>query len=66
MRVHELAIYLDFKTDESYTPSKISVRANNSYHELQEIKQIEFDEPSGWYVFPLRERGRDFIKTNQI
>ncbi len=64
MRITELAIYLDFKTDESYTPAKISIRANNSFQELQEIKLVEFDEPSGWYVFPLTERGRDFIKTN--
>jgi len=64
MKIQELAIYLDFKTDESYTPSKISIRALNSFHEMQEIKQIEFEEPSGWYVFPLTDRCRDFIKTN--
>ena len=51
VRVQEVAIYLDFKTDESYTPYKISVRAANSFHELQEIKVIEFEEPIGWYVF---------------
>ena len=66
MKIQELAIYLDFKTDESYTPSKISIRALNSFHEMQEIKQIEFEEPSGWYVFPLTDRCRDFIKTNYI
>ena len=66
MRVHELAIFLDFKTDESYTPQKISIRANNSFNEIQEIKTIEFEEPSGWYVFPLCEKNRDFIKTNHI
>ncbi len=66
MRLKELAIYLDFKTDESYTPQKISIRANNSFHELQEIKQAEFDEPSGWYILPLHEKGRDFLKTDLI
>lgn len=34
MKIKELAIYLDFKTDESYTPSKISIRALNSFHEM--------------------------------
>jgi Anaphase-promoting complex, subunit 10 (APC10) len=31
-------MYLDFKTDESYTPNKISVRAGNN---LQDLK-VEF------------------------
>ena len=66
VRITELAIYLDFKTDESYTPQKISIRANNSFYELQEIKQVEFEEPSGWFVLPLHDGERDFIKTNMV
>lgn len=66
VRITELAIYLDFKTDESYTPQKISIRANNSFFELQEIKQVEFEEPSGWFVIPLHDGERDFIKTNLV
>jgi anaphase-promoting complex subunit 10 len=57
MRVQEVAIYLDFKTDESYTPSKISVRVGNSFYELQEVKHIDFDEPIGWFTFQLQEKG---------
>ena len=34
MRVSEITFYIDFKTDESYTPSKISIRATNSFNEL--------------------------------
>lgn len=69
MRVQEISFYLDFKTDESYTPSKIAIRVANSFHELQEVKIIEFDEPMGWYTFPLQEVGpnnkllRPYIKT---
>ena len=33
--VKELALYLDYKQDESYTPSKISVRAGTHFHDLQ-------------------------------
>ena len=51
MRVQEISLYLDFKTDESYTPSKISVRVGNSFYELQEVKMIEFKEPIGWFTF---------------
>ncbi len=42
---------MDFKTDESYTPSKISIRVGNSFYELQEVKLIEFEEPIGWFTF---------------
>ena len=66
MRVQEVALYLDFKTDESYTPQQISIRAANSFQELQEIKQIEFDIPTGLYVFPLCDNGQPFIKTSHI
>jgi anaphase-promoting complex subunit 10 len=66
MRVIEFAIFLDLKTDESYTPQKISIRANNSFFELQEIKQVEFEEPNGWFVIPLHDGDRDYIKTNLV
>ena len=48
MRVHEIAIYTDFKLDESYTPSKISIRVGSTFHDLQEIHVEELNEPSGW------------------
>ena len=31
MRIHEIVIYTDFKLDESYTPSKISIRAGTTF-----------------------------------
>ncbi|KAK7801346.1 hypothetical protein U0070_005829, partial [Myodes glareolus] len=36
--VKTLCIYADYKSDESYTPSKISVRVGNHFHNLQEIR----------------------------
>ena len=33
VKVREIALYADYKLDESYTPSKISVRAGNSFHD---------------------------------
>lgn len=32
-----MALYVDFKLDESYTPSKISVRAGDGFHNLKVI-----------------------------
>ncbi|XP_021251143.1 anaphase-promoting complex subunit 10 isoform X3 [Numida meleagris] len=40
--VKTLCIYADYKSDESYTPSKISVRVGNNFHNLQEIRDLEF------------------------
>jgi hypothetical protein len=30
-----VALYVDFKLDESYTPSKISIRAGDGFHNLK-------------------------------
>ncbi|XP_004575911.1 anaphase-promoting complex subunit 10 isoform X1 [Maylandia zebra] len=67
--VKMLCIYADYKSDESYTPSKISVRVGNNFHNLQEIRvskslrpssssssplqQLEMVEPSGWIHISL-------------
>ena len=68
MRVQEVALYLDFKTDESYTPQKVSIRAANSCNELIELKMVDFEEPIGWFTFKLCEKGgsqllKPYIKT---
>ena len=33
--LQELHLYADFKGDESYTPSKVSIRAGNAIHDLR-------------------------------
>jgi anaphase-promoting complex subunit 10 len=48
VKVREMALYADYKLDESYTPSKISVRAGNSFHDLREVRVVDLDEPVGW------------------
>ena len=53
VRLAELALYTDFRKDESYTPSKISVRAGNSYQDLKEVKVVELNEPQGWVIVSL-------------
>uniref|UniRef100_A0A9J8DMQ0 Anaphase-promoting complex subunit 10 n=1 Tax=Cyprinus carpio carpio TaxID=630221 RepID=A0A9J8DMQ0_CYPCA len=42
--VKMLCIYADYKSDESYTPSKISVRVGNNFHNLQEIRVRDTDQ----------------------
>ena len=56
--IENICIYADYKADESYTPSKISVRAGNNFHDLHQVELIELDEPSGWLTIPLSVGGR--------
>ncbi|XP_061949037.1 anaphase-promoting complex subunit 10-like isoform X4 [Populus nigra] len=39
--------------DESYTPSKISIRAGDGFHNLKEIKTMELVKPTGWVYLSL-------------
>ena len=60
MRIHEIMVYTDFKLDESYTPSKIQIKAGTTFHDLQEIHVEELNEPSGWVtILPAREASED-------
>ena len=67
MRVHEILIYTDFKHDESYTPSKISIRAGTTFHDLQEIHVEELTEPSGWVkILPPPEQLPDSTDVSRV
>jgi len=54
VRLQSLAVYLDYKLDESYTPNKVSVSAGTSYADLRPIKTVEMEEPTGWVNIPLQ------------
>ncbi|PAA83906.1 hypothetical protein BOX15_Mlig031849g2, partial [Macrostomum lignano] len=56
--VCSLCVYVDFKQDESYTPSKLAVKAGNHFQDLEEVESVELLEPSGWVVIDLRSGGR--------
>lgn len=55
VKVSEVAIYLDSKADESYTPCRICVRVGNSPHELREFTTMELESPQGWQRCYLSE-----------
>ncbi|KHN31432.1 Anaphase-promoting complex subunit 10 [Glycine soja] len=46
-------LYVVFKLDESYTPSKVSIRAGDGFHNLKEIKTVELVKPTGWVYLSL-------------
>ncbi|TMW57466.1 hypothetical protein Poli38472_003391 [Pythium oligandrum] len=53
MTISEIALYLDHKLDESYTPRKISIRAGSTVHDLKEILAQDIEEPNGWVSIQL-------------
>lgn len=53
MSVVEIAFYLDYNLDESYTPKKLSVRAGTTFHDLVEVQVVDLNEPVGWITVPL-------------
>ena len=53
VKLSYVAIALDYKLDESYTPSKLSIRAGTGYHDLKELKVLEVNEPNGWQLVQL-------------
>lgn len=53
MTIKEVALYLDYKLDESYTPKKISVRAGSTVQYLKEVQTHNITEPNGWVTIPL-------------
>ncbi|WVO15470.1 hypothetical protein L204_103128 [Cryptococcus depauperatus] len=55
-RVHisSIALHMSHPRDDSYTPSKIGIRAGTGVHDLQEVRYLEFNKPDGWHMMPLR------------
>ena len=53
MSISEMAFYLDYSLDESYTPKKMSIRAGTTFHDLVEVRVVELHEPTGWVTVPL-------------
>ncbi|XP_066139541.1 anaphase-promoting complex subunit 10-like isoform X2 [Euwallacea fornicatus] len=53
--ISDIYIYTDYKLDESYTPSRISIRVGTHFNDLQEIEVVPLIEPSGWVHVPIRD-----------
>ncbi|KAF4526035.1 hypothetical protein B566_EDAN000829 [Ephemera danica] len=53
--VQDICIYTDYKLDESYTPSRISIRAGTHFNDLQEVEVVDLTEPSGWFMIPIKD-----------
>lgn len=64
--IQDVCIYADYKSDESYTPSRISVRTGNHFNDLQEVEIVELNEPTGWVIIPLTDASEKPIRTFMV
>lgn len=53
--VKKIQLKMVFSLDESYTPSKLSVRAGTGLHDLQEVAFLNVNEPEGWIDVDLKQ-----------
>ena len=61
-----LNYFLNFRHDESYTPSKVSVRCGTNFNDLQEIEVMELKEPSGWVKIPLKDLNDRLVRSFMV
>ncbi|GFZ47395.1 hypothetical protein JCM24511_05138 [Saitozyma sp. JCM 24511] len=52
--ISAVSLHTSHARDDSYTPSRISIRAGTGLHDLQEVRLQEFNKPDGWLHIPLR------------
>ncbi|CAO1309521.1 unnamed protein product [Diamesa serratosioi] len=64
--ISQVYIYSDYKLDESYTPSRISIRCGTHFNDLNEIEIIDLCEPSGWIIVPIKNIREHPIRTFMI
>ncbi|PKK76439.1 anaphase-promoting complex, subunit 10 [Rhizophagus irregularis] len=53
VNVVQISLWLNYKSDESYTPNKITIRAGTHNGDLQDLRTVELDEPLRWVDIQL-------------
>lgn len=65
VEIVHMRIFLDFESDESYTPTKIQFLAGMGVHDIQDFAEMAFEQPTGWIdvdfsnVGPIEPDGED-------
>jgi anaphase-promoting complex subunit 10 len=48
-----VGLCLSYSQDDSYTPNTVCVRAGTGLSDLQDIRVVSFEKPTGWLVFDV-------------
>ena len=51
--LQKLAINLNILADDSHTPVKLLIKAGTSLYDLQDVKTVTMDKPTGWITFEV-------------
>eukprot|EP00011_Vannellida_sp_DIVA3-517-6-12_P011869 CAMPEP_0114619754 /NCGR_PEP_ID=MMETSP0168-20121206/8372_1 /TAXON_ID=95228 ORGANISM="Vannella sp., Strain DIVA3 517/6/12" /NCGR_SAMPLE_ID=MMETSP0168 /ASSEMBLY_ACC=CAM_ASM_000044 /LENGTH=171 /DNA_ID=CAMNT_0001830923 /DNA_START=45 /DNA_END=557 /DNA_ORIENTATION=- len=62
--VEMIAVYLDYKTDESYTPSQVLVKAGTTCKDAMDIHTWSLKEPEGWVLLLLHKCDKAPVRAN--
>jgi anaphase-promoting complex subunit 10 len=54
--VSKIYLYVDYKLDESYTPSHIVIRSGTHFNDLVDVTGVDLQQPSGWIGVPVKSR----------
>eukprot|EP00300_Choanocystis_sp_HF-7_P025097 c26764_g1_i1.p1 GENE.c26764_g1_i1~~c26764_g1_i1.p1 ORF type:complete len:116 (+),score=17.22 c26764_g1_i1:353-700(+) len=65
MAVKMVAMYLDYPTDESYTPSKIAIRCGTHHNDLQQVATFNTIEPKGWVTMNVMP-DESYLRTRML
>lgn len=57
MGIRDVRFFVDYQSDESYTPTKIVFKAGTSENNLLEFAMMELSAPSGWQQVPIMGAG---------
>lgn len=49
----KISIYLNFSSDDSYTPSTLAIRAGTGPSDLQDVRVVTLEKPEGWITFDV-------------
>jgi hypothetical protein len=59
----KISLHLNYPLDDSYTPSTLCLRAGTSLSDLQDVRILSLEKPSGWITFDvsaeLNEEGQE-------
>lgn len=53
MYYQKISIYLNFSSDDSYTPSTLAIRAGTGPSDLQDVRVVTLEKPEGWITFDV-------------
>merc|ERR1712058_225539 len=61
--IQSVAVFTDYKLDETWAPTRISIRMGTNFNDLQEIEVVELQEPTGWVEIPLKDMHERLVRT---